>query len=124
MERAETPQVKISRLTVKGQMTLPKECREKLGVGPGDYIALLEVDEGILIKKANILTETHAGKALRETDLAFGKAAKKRGLTEEQLEQEIEDDLEEIRSEMYKEKYHEQTENFVSTYTKSYRKSI
>jgi AbrB family looped-hinge helix DNA binding protein len=105
MEGAGTSQVKISRLTVKGQMTLPKEYQKKLSVGPGDYVALLEVDEGILIKKANILTETHAEKTLRETALAFGKAAKKRGLTEEQLEQEIKDDLEEIRSEMYKEQY-------------------
>ncbi|MBI1927014.1 AbrB/MazE/SpoVT family DNA-binding domain-containing protein [Candidatus Poribacteria bacterium] len=35
----------MSRLTVKGQMTLPKEYREKLGIGPGDYVALLEMDE-------------------------------------------------------------------------------
>jgi len=105
MERVGTSQAKISRLTAKGQMTLPKEYQEKLSVGPGDYIALLEVNEGILIKKANIFTETPAEKTLRETVLAFGKAAQKRGLTEEQLEQEIKDDLEEIRSEMYKEQY-------------------
>ena len=105
MERAETSQVKISRLTVKGQMTLPKEYREKLGVAPGDYIAFLEVDEGILIRKANIFTEIPAEKTLRETVLTFGKAAKKRGLTEEELEQEIRGDLEEIGSKMYKEQY-------------------
>jgi AbrB family looped-hinge helix DNA binding protein len=105
MEKERTSQVKISRLTVKGQMTLPKEYRDKLGVGPGDYVALLEVDEGILIKKATIFTETPTEKVLRETVLAFGEAAKKRGLTEEQLEQEIKNDLEEIRSEMYKEQY-------------------
>jgi len=105
MERARTSQAKISRLTVKGQMTLPKEYQDKLGVGPGDYVALLEMDEGILIKKANIFMETSAEKTLRETVLAFGKAAQKRGLTEEGLEQEIKDDLEKIRSEMYKEQY-------------------
>ena len=116
MEIARTSQAKISRLTVKGQMTLPKEYQDKLGVGPGDYVVLLEVDEGILIKKANrkpkasvnevnIFTEMPAEKTLRETVLAFGKAAKKRGLSEEGLEQEIKDDLEKIRSEMYKEQY-------------------
>ena len=95
-------QIKISRLTVKGQVTLPRSYREKLGVEPGDYVALLEGDEWILIKKANIFTETPAENTLRETVLAFGKAAKKRGLTEDELEQEIEDDLEEIKIEIYK----------------------
>jgi len=42
-------------------------------------------------------------KVVPKDRLAFGKAAKKRGLTEDELEQEIGDDLEKIRSEMYKE---------------------
>lgn len=34
-------------LTSKGQITIPKEVREGLGVGTGDRVEFVEVDKGI-----------------------------------------------------------------------------
>lgn len=33
-------------ITSKGQITIPQRVREKLGLGPGDRIEFVEVDEG------------------------------------------------------------------------------
>lgn len=33
-------------LTAKGQLTLPKEVREALGVGPGDRVDFVRMDDG------------------------------------------------------------------------------
>lgn len=34
-------------LTAKGQLTLPKEVREALGVGPGDRVDFIRMDDGV-----------------------------------------------------------------------------
>lgn len=33
-------------ITSKGQLTLPKEVREALGVGPGDRVAFVRMEDG------------------------------------------------------------------------------
>ena len=43
-----------SRLSPKGQVTIPKEVREKLDLRPGDLVAFIEKDGEIIIKKARI----------------------------------------------------------------------
>ena len=40
-----------SKLTRKGQITVPKDVREKLGVGPKDIIVFVEVNGKIMIRK-------------------------------------------------------------------------
>ena len=39
--------MEISRVSSKGQVTLPKKIRESLGIGPGDVIAY-EVSSGVV----------------------------------------------------------------------------
>ncbi len=39
--------MEISRVSSKGQVTLPKKIRESLGLGPGDLIAY-ELDNGVV----------------------------------------------------------------------------
>jgi AbrB family looped-hinge helix DNA binding protein len=42
-----------SKITSKGQTTIPIAVREKLGLNPGDRIAFIEVERGYLIVPRN-----------------------------------------------------------------------
>jgi len=42
----------IAKVTSKGQITIPKEVREKLGVHPGEDVGFEEKGDMILIRKA------------------------------------------------------------------------
>lgn len=41
----------MPRVTTKGQVTIPKEIREALGIEPGDEVAFEETDSGYTIQK-------------------------------------------------------------------------
>lgn len=40
-----------TRVTEKGQATIPKELREKYDLEPGDEVVWLDTEEGIVVKK-------------------------------------------------------------------------
>ena len=40
-----------TRITEKGQTTIPKELREKYDLEPGDEVVWLDTDDGIVVKK-------------------------------------------------------------------------
>ncbi|WP_123538088.1 AbrB/MazE/SpoVT family DNA-binding domain-containing protein [Halosimplex salinum] len=40
-----------TRVTEKGQATIPKDLREKYGLEPGDEVVWIDTDEGIVVKK-------------------------------------------------------------------------
>lgn len=40
-----------SRVTDKGQTTIPKSLREKYGIEPGDEVVWIEADDGITLRK-------------------------------------------------------------------------
>lgn len=42
---------KSTRITEKGQATIPHELREKYGLEPGDEVIWMDTDEGIVVKK-------------------------------------------------------------------------
>lgn len=42
-----------TRVTKKGQVTIPKELREEYGIEPGDEVVWRDSDEGIVVRKAN-----------------------------------------------------------------------
>lgn len=42
---------KSTRVTEKGQATIPKELREKYDLEPGDEVVWMDTDEGIVVKK-------------------------------------------------------------------------
>ncbi|WP_135664130.1 AbrB/MazE/SpoVT family DNA-binding domain-containing protein [Halorhabdus rudnickae] len=48
----------MPRITSKGQVTIPKEIREALGIEPGDEISFERTDEGCEIRKEAPTTET------------------------------------------------------------------
>ena len=41
-------------LTSKGQITIPKEIREKLGLKKGDKLVLLEKDGNVILRKVSL----------------------------------------------------------------------
>ena len=42
----------VAKVTSKGQITIPKKVRDKLGVQPGEEVGFEEKDGAVLIKKA------------------------------------------------------------------------
>jgi AbrB family looped-hinge helix DNA binding protein len=40
-----------TRITEKGQATIPKELREKYDLNPGDEVVCVDTEEGIVVKK-------------------------------------------------------------------------
>lgn len=65
-----------SRVTSKSQTVIPREIREKLGLGPGDTVNYIETDQGILIEKARVVEDdpfsTFTEWASEADDRAYG----------------------------------------------------
>ncbi|GAB3808095.1 AbrB/MazE/SpoVT family DNA-binding domain-containing protein [Virgibacillus kimchii] len=85
--------MEVSRISSKGQVTVPKSIREKLKLDEGDRVAFIEDNGKIVITKASIL-------ALRELQKDIGQEADKQGITEQDLQLE----LEKVREEMWNER--------------------
>ena len=47
----------LAKVTVRGQVAIPKEVRQLLDIKPGDYIAFIVKDNTVTIKKAKITIE-------------------------------------------------------------------
>ena len=45
----------VTRMTVKGQVTIPQEVRTKLNLKKGDLVTFVETNEGFVIKPASIV---------------------------------------------------------------------
>jgi AbrB family looped-hinge helix DNA binding protein len=41
------------RVTTKGQVTIPKEIRDRLGIGPGSEVEFVPTDDGIRVVAVN-----------------------------------------------------------------------
>lgn len=70
-------QTQVVRVQGKGQVTIPLEIREKLGLKKGDLVTFVETEAGIIIKPAEVIV----GEALDE----IGKLLKEKGVTVEEL---------------------------------------
>lgn len=73
-----------STITSKGQITLPKEVREKLGVGPGDRIAFTERADGSIVVEPEtvdlltlrgLFTPSRRGVSVEEMNAAIRRGA-------------------------------------------------
>jgi len=85
--------LKLSKVQKKGQVTIPIEIRESLGIQEGDFVAFIQTEEGVLISPQSIV-------AMRSLD-QIGQALKEQGITLEELIESGRD----IRGELIKEKY-------------------
>lgn len=78
-----------TRITRKGQVTIPKKLREEYGLEEGDEVVWTHTDEGIVIRKAN---RTSARGMLVPDDTPPEKR--------EEVAQELEDRVDEHREEI------------------------
>ena len=92
----------VAKVTRKGQMTIPKELREALGIEPGDYVALRPLMGGILISKASVTPEVKAEDVLRHLVITVGQKAEQRGIQEDE---DLDAIIEDIQQRIYRERY-------------------
>lgn len=59
-----SPALKVSRVQKKGQVTIPAEIRQKLGLAEGDLVAFIETQEGIVISPHTIVP-THPRESMK-----------------------------------------------------------
>lgn len=85
--------MEVSRISSKGQVTVPKSIRQLLDLKEGDRVAFVQEDGKVIITKASLI-------ALRQLTDAISKDAEEKGITEEDLLQ----DLERVREEMWNER--------------------
>lgn len=84
--------MEVSRVTSKGQVTIPKAIREFLNLEEGDRLAFIEENGKIVITKSSTI-------ALRQFFDSISKESKESEVTEEDLLS----DLEKVRKEMWNE---------------------
>lgn len=65
------------RVTTKGQVTIPKEMRDKLGVQPGDEVGFREEGQAVIIEKIQEERPQNAGELLYRHLLGKGPAMRK-----------------------------------------------
>ena len=83
----------IVRVQEKGQVTIPLEIRQKLGLKKGDLVTFVETEQGIVIKPAEVIVS----EALDEIGLAL----KEKGISLEELIERGRD----IRAELIEKEY-------------------
>lgn len=71
--------MELARVTSKGQVTIPKEIREKLKLKKGDKVLFIERKDGILIANASMIE-------FKKAQVALSAEAKEQNLTEEELD--------------------------------------
>ncbi len=85
--------LKVSRMQKKGQVTIPIEIRDRLGIQEGDFVAFVETEEGVLISRQEIA----AVRLLNQ----IGQALQEKGIDLDELITSGRD----MRGELVKEKY-------------------
>ena len=75
--------MKSSTFTIKGQVTIPREIRHRLGVKPGDRVRFRELDAGVVIERQDSRVEAPFGafKAKHGATLAQMATQTRRGWT-------------------------------------------
>ncbi len=85
---------KVSKIQQNGQVTIPIEIRRKWGLEPGDLVAFVETEAGVLIIP-------HAEGVAMESLDQIGEALKAKGITIEEMME----DGREIRGQLLEEEY-------------------
>ncbi len=72
--------VGTSRVTEKGQVTIPADMRKSLGLDAGTSVVFVELDDGVLLKSE---------RKIREALKPFDRRRRELGLTKEMLQKEV-----------------------------------
>jgi antitoxin PrlF len=94
----------LVRVTSKGQMTIPRELREKLDIESGDYVTVRALSGGIFVSKAIVTSEVQAEDVLRSLVIGLGEAAEEQGIREED---DLDAVIDDIQARLHKERYGE-----------------
>jgi AbrB family looped-hinge helix DNA binding protein len=62
--------LKLSRVQRKGQVTIPLELRQRLGIEEGDFVAFVETETGILITPQKVVAAEQLEKLAAARDVA------------------------------------------------------
>ena len=84
--------VYVSKVTAAGQISLPKQLRESLGIKE-DYIVIESLGDALILRKITSLREEIFG--------YFEKEAKKKGITKAKLEKAIKRSGDKLLKELY-----------------------
>lgn len=87
--------MELARVTSKGQITIPKEIREKLSLKTGDKVIFIEEDDKIIFANSSVV-------ALRDIQRQMVDEAIKAGITSEE---DVEKLLEGIREDLWENRY-------------------
>lgn len=87
--------MELARVTSKGQITIPKDIREKLNLKPGDKVVFLEEDGRIIFANSSVI-------ALKNFQKQMIDEAKKAGIT---TEEDIDKLVSDIRQELWERRY-------------------
>ena len=87
--------MEFAKVTMRGQVTIPREIRKKLGVKDGDNVAFIE-------ENGRVIVENAAMTALRNAQAAFAGEAERLGL---KTEQDVVDLVKEVRRQVWEENH-------------------
>jgi AbrB family looped-hinge helix DNA binding protein len=90
----------LAKVTRKGQMTIPRELREALGVEAGDYVALRPLMDGVFMSKASISPHVKAEDVMPHLVTPRGTPAAARGV---EKDEDMNTAIKEIEEEIYRE---------------------
>ena len=85
--------MELAKITLRGQITIPKEIRRRLGLKDGDKVVFIEENGRIIIENAAMV-------ALRNAQEAFAGEAERMSL---KSEQQVVDIVKEVRRERWEE---------------------
>ena len=85
--------MELAKITMRGQITIPKEIRKKLGLKDGDKVVFIEENGRIIMENAAML-------ALKNVQNALAGEAERLGM---KTEQDVVDLVKEVRGEMLEE---------------------
>jgi AbrB family looped-hinge helix DNA binding protein len=90
----------LAKVTRKGQMTIPRELREALGIEAGDYVALRPLMGGVFMSKASVSPQVNAEDVLPHLVAPRGRDAEGRGA---ERDKDLNTTIEDIQEEVYRE---------------------
>ena len=89
-----TMEMELAKITMRGQITIPKKIRNRLGVKDGDKVIFIEENGRVIVENAAMV-------ALKKAQDAFAGEAERLGI---KTEQDVVNLVKEVRKQVWEEK--------------------